>query len=130
MKAGRPPKLTEEVQARIVQALSGGNFRTVAASWAGIGVRTLREWLAKGHAAPRSKYGQFRRAVLEAEKAAEIRAVALVMKAAAEDAKHAEWWLTHRHASRWAEKRKLQLDADGPMAVSVSINGITPKESP
>lgn len=127
---GRPSKLTDEVQARIVQALSGGNFRQVAASWAGVDARTLRVWMAAGRADPTSRHGIFVRAVVEAEKAAEIRAVALIMKAASEDAKHAQWWLSHRHPGRWAEKRRLEVDADGPVTVSVAINGITPKEKP
>ena len=37
-------------------------------------------------------YRDFRTRVIEAEEAAEIRMVVLVMKAASEDPKHAQWW--------------------------------------
>lgn len=111
-RVGRPPKLTDEVQARIVQALEGGNFRNVACEYGGVGRRTFTEWMAAGQARPKSRFGRFRRAIISAEKRAEIRCVALVMKAAAEDARHAEWWLSHRHAPRWAEKRRVELSKD------------------
>lgn len=111
-KRGRRPKLTEEIQAKVVAALRGGNFRSTAAGWAGIGARTLREWMQKGEAAPKSPHGLFRHAVLEAEKAAEIHAVGLIMRAASTDVKHAEWWLSHRFPERWAERRKVEMSKD------------------
>ncbi len=111
-KAGRPTKLTPEIQQRIVDALKSGNFRVSAARWGGVAFRTFSEWMASGEAEPDGKWGEFRRAVIEAEESAEIRAVALIMKAALTDAKHAEWWLSHRHSVRWAEKKNVKMSGE------------------
>lgn len=106
MPAGRPPKLTPEVQKRICDAVGGGNYRQVAAEWAGINPATLRSWMARGRRERKGIFRDLRAAVLEAERAAEIRMVALVMKAAAEDPKHAEWWLERKFPSRWGSQRR------------------------
>ena len=102
---GRPTKLTPELQTKVVQAISGGNYREVAAQWAGVPADTLTRWMSR----PREPYVSFRRAVLEAERAAEIRAVALVMQAAAADPKHAEWWLERKFHERWGRKDRMEL---------------------
>lgn len=110
--AGRPPKLTNEVQERICQALAAGNYRTVAAQWAGVSQRVMREWMAKGKSEKSGPYKDFRRRVLEAEKSAEIRAVGLVMKAAQEDAKHAQWWLERKFNARWGRKDATRVTGE------------------
>ncbi|MDP2659908.1 MAG: hypothetical protein Q8R28_04180, partial [Dehalococcoidia bacterium] len=97
---GRPTKCTPETQAKVVEAIVGGNYREVAAQWAGLGPETITRWMSRN----REPYLSFRHAVLEAEQAAEIRAVALIMKGAAEDPKHAEWWLERKFHERWGRK--------------------------
>lgn len=107
-KPGPKTKLTSEVRERLLMALRGGNFRATACQWAGVSYRSFAEWMQRGKEQPTSDLGEFRRAVIEAEKLAEIRAVGLVMKAAENDPKHAQWWLTHRYPQRWSEKRVTQ----------------------
>ncbi|MDP3938165.1 MAG: hypothetical protein Q8R92_08505 [Deltaproteobacteria bacterium] len=104
-KRGRPTKLTPEIQDKIVEAISGGNYKEIAAEWAGIAPDTLGRWLSRA----REPYLTFRRAVLEAERTAEIRCVALIMKAAGEDAKHAEWLLERKHHERWGRKDRHEV---------------------
>jgi transposase len=70
--AGRPSKLTPEVETRFIAALRTGAYRAVAASWCGIGERTVRDWMRAGREEPDSEFGTFRRKVIEAEAAAEI----------------------------------------------------------
>lgn len=106
---GRPPKLSVEVVDKLCQALSAGNYRQVAAEWAGISQSTLREWMRLGKEQKKGPYRDFRRRVLEAEKAAEIRAVGLVMQAAKDDARHAEWWLERKFNERWGRKDTTKL---------------------
>ncbi len=122
MPAGRPSKLTPELQAKIVQAISGGNYRAVAAEWVGVSAKTLREWMARGGKAKAGPFAEFRAAVLEAERAAEIRAVALVMKAAAEDPRHAEWWLERKCHGRWGRKDRKEITGakGGPLQVEAT----------
>jgi hypothetical protein len=109
----RPSKLTEEVVTNITNALKLGNFRQTACKAAGIGYRTFREWMAFGKRFPKGKFGRFRRAVLEAETRAEMRAVGLIMQKAAEDPKHAQWWLSHRWPKNWADKTRARLEHTG-----------------
>jgi hypothetical protein len=104
-RRGRPPTLTPEVQKRICAAIRAGNFRDVAAGAAGIPVRTLRDWLRKGRDGTPGPYADFLHAVLEAERAAEIAAVALVLKAAKKDPRHAQWWLERKFPQRWGRCR-------------------------
>lgn len=124
--AGRPSLLTDETQAKIIAALRSGNFRNAAFGFAGVSPRTAREWMATGKDPKSKRCHDFRRAVLEAEKQAEIRAVALVMKAAEKDPKHAEWWLSHRWPGRWADKSRVKAELTGrnggPIAVSASAD--------
>lgn len=103
-KPGRPSRLTEETERRIVQALQGGNFRNVAAGFAGVAYSTLRDWLREGKRRPRSRFGEFRRRVLEAERRAEMLMVSRVMAAAAADARHAQWFLERKFNARWGRK--------------------------
>jgi RNase H-fold protein (predicted Holliday junction resolvase) len=100
---------TPEVIERILQAIRGGNFRAVAARWGGVEPQDLKDWLRTGKEEPESPCGQFRKELLEAETQAEITCVALVMKAAREDAKQAEWWLSHKLAQRWGKKLKHEV---------------------
>lgn len=106
--------MTPQVQRRLVRALKEGNWRGVACAWAGIGQRTLRDWMGEGKEHPAGPYGALRRAVLEAEKSAEMRCVRLVMAAARLDARHAEWWLERKAKARWGRtERKPSASGDG-----------------
>jgi len=108
-----------EKVAKLLQALRGGNFREVACEWAGIPERTFRAWMQEGEAGAPQSSVDFCRQVMEAEKAAEIRNVAFVMKAAEEDPKHAEWWLERKHPERWGRKERHELTGAGGGALQV-----------
>ena len=122
---GRPPKLSSEVVDRICQALAAGNYRGVAAQWAGVSQRVMREWMARGKEEKKGPYRDFRRRVLEAEKSAEIRAVGLVMKAAQEDARHAQWWLERKFNARWGRKDATKVTGEVKATVSVGSEADT-----
>jgi len=125
--AGRPRVLEtdegREKVAKLLQALRGGNFREVACEWAGIPERTFRAWMQEGEAGAPQSSVDFCRQVMEAEKAAEIRNVAFVMKAAEEDPKHAEWWLERKHPERWGRKERHELTGAGGGALQVEHEG-------
>lgn len=115
MPRGRPTKYTPEIAEKICQALRGGNFRITAAKWVGVSERTFENWL--------KQKPDFFRAVQEAEEAAEIHAVALVMKSARNDAKHAEWWLERKCHERWGRKDRVQVagDPNAPMHHEIHV---------
>jgi hypothetical protein len=106
VRTGRPSKLTPEVRERILQAVRGGNFRDVAAQWAGIAPETLSRWLVR----PESTYVAFRQALIEAEQQAEIRAVALILKAAETDPRNAQWWLERKFPERWGRRERVDVE--------------------
>ena len=119
---GRPPKLTPEVEAKILLAIRGGNFRGASAEWAGVSASTMTHWMTFGKRKPRSAWGRFRRAVLEAERAAEINCVRLVLDAAKKDAKHAEWWLERKQPKRWARQAVQKHELSGPGGKPLEVN--------
>jgi transposase len=100
--AGRPTKLTPQTQARIVQAIVGGNDITVAAAYAGIGKTTFYEWLERGRKAKTGPFAAFADAIQKAQADAETRNVALIAKAAQDGTwTAAAWWLERKHPERW-----------------------------
>ena len=117
-KAGRPTKLTPEVQDKICAALRGGNWRKVAARWAGIGERTFERWMKQGGEESKGPLADFVVRVIEAEEAAEIRMVALVMTAAAKDPRHAEWWLERKHPDRWGRIERVKAEVSGDINIT------------
>lgn len=116
-KTGRPPKLTPEVQARIEQALRGGNYREVAARFAGVSGGTLREWMKAGKRdsgkGRRSKHRDLYHAVRKAEADAEAMVVGRLMQAAAHDTKAMAFWLERKHPSRWGRTDRLKAELTG-----------------
>ncbi len=120
-KPGRPSKLTPELQAKIVDIISAGNFREVAARYCRISDRTFQGWMARGAQTESGPQYEFFRAVIEAEQSAEIRAVAYVMRGGAKDPKHAEWWLERKHPRRWARRQPDEIPVGGDTLVQQVI---------
>lgn len=114
---GRPTKLDDEVAEKIVNALRSGAYRKVAAVWAGISARTLREWMVEGKEKPSSAYGVFRRKVLAAETAAEIQVGSTAFMAAANDPAYALAYMRVRWRKRWSPAEKVELTGKGGAAL-------------
>ena len=111
----RKTKLTPERQAKIVQAITAGNYLETAARFGGITDRTLHRWMAKGKEEPGSIYGQFCQAVEKARATAEVRNVALIQKAAeAGNWQAAGWWLERSFPKRFGRRlqQEVKVDAD------------------
>ena len=115
-RIGRPPKLTPEVQAKIEQALRAGNYREVAARFAGVSSPTLKAWYAEGKKQSdkgrSSKFKDFYAAVNKAEADAETLVVGRLMAAAAHDVKAMAFWLERKHSQRWGRKDTLNAKVD------------------
>jgi hypothetical protein len=63
--------------------------------------------------------------MLEAERGAEIYALAQVMKHAAADPRHAEWFLARKFPERWADRSRLQFEgARGGSPLTVEVRTI------
>lgn len=116
---GRPTKLTEDVQERILAATSAGNYKVTAAASAGISYATLREWERKGEEGI-EPYAAFSEALKRAEAEAEVRAVAFVNKAMASDWKAAMTFLERRHPDKFRRRETHELtgNAEEPVVVA------------
>jgi hypothetical protein len=100
---GRPSKLTDELEAKLCDALRAGNHLEVAACYAGVSRSTVHRWLSLAQAdGAEERLVEFREAVRKAEANAEVHAVGVLRKAIA----HGEWraalaYLERRYPQRW-----------------------------
>lgn len=117
MPGGRPPKLTDEVQRVICENLSACVHKQIAAGVAGIDAATFRRWMRLGKDKPRSRYGQFRAAVMGAEKRAELRLAASIAASVVDRPQAALELLARRWPKRWARKDRLQAHLTGGIEV-------------
>ena len=97
----RTPKLTPDVEERILLSLRVGNFLKVAAASAGIGEATLYRWLAD----PRPLYRAFRAAVRKAIAEGEVFLVGRIAQAAPKSPGVALRLLERRYPQRWGRAR-------------------------
>jgi len=106
---GRPTRLSPEIQERILHAMKLGASRADAAQFAGIGERTLREWLRVGAEEPDGPFAALRAKVLEAEGNVKVTLVGCVLKAAVSDWRAALALLQCRHPAEYGDKGVLFL---------------------
>lgn len=127
---GRSTKLTPEVQKKIVDAISSGNYAEVAATYAGISRKTYFEWLVRGRKAKAGIYRDFRDAVMDASAQAEMSAVLYIRKAMPEDWRAAATYLERRYAKRWARRDALKLQGDkkNPLVITATTLGVADTE--
>ncbi|RKH77001.1 hypothetical protein D7X99_33115 [Corallococcus sp. AB032C] len=108
--AGRPTKLTPELQKKIIDAIRAGNYMETAAAYAGISKDTFFRWLRKGARAKSGIYKDFHDAVEKALAESEVRDVMLIANAATTDWKAAAWRLERKFPDRWGRKERLSAD--------------------
>lgn len=109
----RPSKRTPEREARLLQALASGNTRRAACAHAGISDETFSTWC--------KRYLDFLEAVQKAEAAAEVRAVATIIRASDKQWQAAAWWLERRRPVDFARQEKI----DSKIELSGSANVFT-----
>lgn len=133
MPAGRPTKLTPDVQTAICLSLSAGNYLEPSAIRAGVSKVSVYAWLKRagtelerlrnnGRARLRKSeqpYVEFLEAVKGAEAAAEIRDVATVALAAQDHWQAAAWRLERKHFDRWGRKQALEHTGKDGKAIKV-----------
>jgi hypothetical protein len=108
---GAPSKLTPDVHAVIVAAVSAGAYWTVAAEAAGISVDTLTRWRERGaedvENGVESAYALLCGALTRAQADAELRMLRLIEAHAIEDWRAAAWYLERRAPERWSRRDKV-----------------------
>ena len=98
---GRPTSLTPEVQATIVECIGEGLYMEHAAGCAGVGDRTVRDWLKRGETGE-EPYASFSAAVKVAEATAARDALGRVRRATTGEGSH-PW-----QASAWLLERRFR----------------------
>jgi transposase len=120
---GRPTKLTEDAQERIISALKAGNYMDTAAQYAGVDESTLHRWIARGKEEDSGLYYEFRKAVEKARAEAEARNVHLIQTAAQGGTwQAAAWFLERSHPGKWGRREKVEHS--GPDGGPITLSGL------
>ena len=136
--AGRPTKLTAELQTEICDLLRAGNYIETAAAFAGVSKQTLYDWIRRGkrelqrvEASPGSKirkkeapFVEFLDAVERAQAMAEAEDIEILRRAARDDWKAAAWRLERKFPDKWGRKDRLaaELEHAGNVGLTIAVD--------
>jgi hypothetical protein len=100
---GRPTALTDEVADQLETMLRAGNYVHVAIRAAGVSRSTFNEWMRRGLSRLKRDrpYRELRERVETAQAEGQVRHVAMVSKAAADDWRAATWLLERQYPALW-----------------------------
>ena len=105
--AGRPSKLTREVEADLTLMLAQGVPVRIAAAATDVSPRSVRRWLHEGLRERVAEVKATERAALgdglHADATDEARLVVLLLRAS--DWRASAWWLERRYPERWGAER-------------------------
>ncbi len=120
--AGRPTKLTPEVQATICETIAAGGTFRAACLRAGISHTTLYGWIERGRNGE-AEYADFLAAIEKAEGNAITRNLAVINKAAHDGTwQAAAWWLERRYPQEYGRQvHEVQGKDGGPVAVEITV---------
>lgn len=135
-RPGRPSRktsLTPEAHKKIVDAIRAGNYRSVAARYAGVDPHTLDNWIRQGQTGDRRNPNtEACRSLLhdieEAEAASEVAAVLHWRSAMPKDWKAAEKWLAVRQPERWRPREDPPLTTLN-VGIGISTGRNDPRQS-
>lgn len=119
---GRLCKLTPEIQQKVVAALRAGNYAHVAAEYAGIDRATFYRWMQRGRESTRGKFSDFCEAVKNAEREAEVRAVAVIQNHMADNWQAAMTYLERKYPDRWGRRDRVSLEVNPQRALAVLLD--------
>ena len=103
--AGRPSKLTKQVEADLTALLAQGVAVKLAASATEVSPRSVRRWLNEGGLRERVAEVRDAERTPVDDARAEARMVVLILKAAEHDWRASAWWLERRWPERWGDAR-------------------------
>lgn len=103
-KVGRPTKLSEEIETKIVAAIRGGNYMETAAAFAGISKDTLFAWLRDGERGKSPELIKFSDSVKKALAESEVIPLSRISEAGKTNWQAEAWRLERRFPQRWAKR--------------------------
>ena len=105
---GRKSKLTDKARREILQVISVGGSKSLAAKHAGITLVTLMNWLRRGEQANKGTFRDFYLEFRQAEARPDILAMGIVHRAVKDgDTKAAMWWLEKK--TGWGQVQEPQV---------------------
>lgn len=115
--AGRPSKLTEELQKEICTYIEQGNTYDRACRLAGISDSIFYDWKAKGEKDKSGKYSEFSEAVKKAGDVFKAWNIAIIMKAAQDSTWQAAAWLLERkYPEEFGRRDRVAISMDSQLA--------------
>lgn len=130
-RSGRHPKLNDDVQKRIVDAIMLGNYLDTAAAYGGINPSTFHRWMEKGGREDAEEpYASFFEAVEHAKASAEVRAIARIQAAANDGTwQAAAWWLERTRPKKFGrfDRSEVSGPEGGPVRLDVSTEDLERK---
>jgi hypothetical protein len=125
----RRTKLTDELQAALVQTFNGGSTIKDACAYVGISETAYYDWMARGRAAKSGRYAEFAEAIKKARSVARVEAVALVRKAAKEGNWQAAAWILERSdPESWARRTYSKIEGLEELLAIAGRKGIDASE--
>lgn len=135
-KTGRPTKLNDDIQKKILDAVRAGIWLDQASALAGIAPSSLYLWADKGQRARELaelegkeltgddlKYAEFSDALKKARAEAEARNVMQIQNAAANGTWQASaWFLERSFPQRWGRTDRMEVTGKDGGSVEVSIS--------
>ena len=111
--AGRPSKLTEELQAEICKYIEQGNTYDRACRLTGISDSIFYLWKAEGEKSESGKYFEFLEAVKKAADLFKAWNIGVIMKAAQENTWQAAAWLLERkYPEEFGRRDRFSITVD------------------
>ena len=107
-RRGRPPKLTEELQAQICECLKAGAHRRFAAAKVGIDENTLSRWYHRGAGEDSGPHREFFLAVNAAEAEFAATGVETLKAAGAKNPGHIKWLLSRRFPAEFGRQDNVE----------------------
>ena len=107
---GRPSKLTEEIEEKLLQAIRIGTAYELACNYAEISYVTFRNWIKRGERAKSGEYREFLKKVRLAEGKAVVGWLAKIEKALNDgDWKAAAWKLSRRYPKNYGKRSTIEV---------------------
>ena len=131
---GRPTKLNDDLQERLVKVIKAGNYIETASAYVGISKNTLYSWLRRGEAekvrrekgekgkGSETKYIRFSDAIERALAEAEIRDVLKIDRASESQWQASAWRLERKFPEKWGRKYEVKSEVMGKDGGAIEIN--------
>lgn len=107
--ASRPTKLNAATRDAIVEYVTAGMPKGIAAEAAGIGKSTFFDWIKRGEAEPDSDFSDFSDAIKKAYAEAAVRNLAIIQLAAKTNWQAAAWYLERTRPDEFGRRTRSDV---------------------